>query len=49
MWNNIEGNSMAIYNFKDGKKRIEEILKNNEEIEKNKFQKMIVNLHIIME
>lgn len=25
---------MAIYNFKDRKKRIEEILKNNEEIEK---------------
>ncbi len=30
---------MAIYNFEDGKKRIEEILKNNEEIEKKQVPK----------
>ena len=35
---------MAIYNFEDGKKKIEEILKNNEEIEKNKFQKMHITV-----
>jgi len=39
---------MAFYNFEEGKKRVEEILKIMRKLKKKMFLKTIVNLHIVM-